>query len=219
MNVDRLAWALAHSLWQDAAIALATVILLRAFAERRAAHRYAVCLLALLLMVVTPVVTLFFYDWFSGLSRASVSFFAQVVDPSVSIHATLDASGVWTRWVVAIWLVGVAVSAIRLLTNWRFTRMLIHTASQIVPGELVAVLECMKRELAFPRSVRLMITDRLEGPAAIGWLKPVVLLPVKALTGLNADQLKAILAHELAHIVRHDFALNVLQRSAESLLF
>jgi len=219
MNVDRLAWSLAHSLWQDAAIALITAILLRVLAKWSAAHRYAVCLLSLLLMVVTPVVTLFFYDSFSRLSRASVSFFVQVIDPSVPFQAILDAGGDWTRWVVAIWLVGVAINVTRLLTNWHFTRVLIQTASEIVPSEVVAVFEAMKRELAFRRSVRLMVTDRVEGPAAIGLLKPVVLLPVTALTGLDPVELKAILAHELAHILRHDFALNVLQRSAESLLF
>ena len=219
MTIERMAWALAHSLWEGAAIALATVILLRAFARRPATHRYALCMVSLCLMVVTPVATLFFYDRFSWLSQTIVGFVTQAIDPSVSIQATLDASGPWTRWVVAIWLIGVVASIVRLLANWRFTRMLVRTASEMVPSEVVAVFEAMKRQLAFSRSVRLMITDRVDGPSAIGWLKPVVLLPVTAITGLDAEQLKAIFAHELAHILRHDFALNVLQRSAEALLF
>jgi beta-lactamase regulating signal transducer with metallopeptidase domain len=219
MTTERVAWALAHSLWEGAVVALVTVILLKAFSKRPATDRYTLCMLSLFFMVATPVVTLSFYDWFSRLSQTLVGFVARAIDPSVSMHATLDAGGAWTRWVVAVWLIGVVVSVFRILANWRFTRMLVRTASEIVPSEAAAVFEGMKRQFEFPRSVRLMITDRVDGPSAIGWLKPVVLLPVTAITGLTAEQLKAIFAHELAHILRHDFALNVLQRSAESLLF
>ena len=53
----------------------------------------------------------------------------------------------------------------------------------------------------------------------VGWLRPVILLPLAAVTGLSASQLETILAHELAHIRRHDYLLNLLQTVAETLLF
>ena len=56
-------------------------------------------------------------------------------------------------------------------------------------------------------------------PTVIGWLKPVVLLPASALAGLTPRQLEAILAHELAHIRRHDYLVNLLQTLVETLLF
>jgi N-acetylmuramoyl-L-alanine amidase len=59
----------------------------------------------------------------------------------------------------------------------------------------------------------------VDAPTALGWLKPVVLLPASALTGLTNDQLELILAHELAHIRRHDYLVNILQGVAEALLF
>ena len=56
-------------------------------------------------------------------------------------------------------------------------------------------------------------------PTLVGWVKPVVLLPAAALAGLTAVQLEAILAHELAHVRRHDYLVNLLQSIVETLLF
>ena len=56
-------------------------------------------------------------------------------------------------------------------------------------------------------------------PLAMGWIQPMILLPVTALSGLPADQLEAILAHELAHIRRYDYLFNLVQSVVETLLF
>ena len=56
-------------------------------------------------------------------------------------------------------------------------------------------------------------------PTVVGWLRPAILLPIAALAALSPSQVEAILAHELAHIRRHDYAVNVLQTLAETLLF
>jgi hypothetical protein len=69
------------------------------------------------------------------------------------------------------------------------------------------------------RSVRLLATDRVDSPSVIGWLRPVILAPVGVLCGLAPEQVEALLAHELAHVRRHDYLVNVLQGIAESLLF
>ena len=53
----------------------------------------------------------------------------------------------------------------------------------------------------------------------IGWLRPVILFPASALTGLSAEQLEALLAHELAHIRRYDYLVNLLQTTVETLFF
>ena len=61
--------------------------------------------------------------------------------------------------------------------------------------------------------------DRLDAPAVIGWVRPVILVPVAALSSLTIAQVDAILAHELAHIRRHDYLVNLFQTVAETLLF
>ncbi len=69
------------------------------------------------------------------------------------------------------------------------------------------------------RPVRLLVSSRVESPCIVGWLRPVVLAPLGALTGLAPEYVEALLAHELAHIQRHDYLVNVLQGIVESLLF
>ncbi len=74
-------------------------------------------------------------------------------------------------------------------------------------------------DLDFVRPIRLLAHVRLDSPVVVGWLRPVVLLPVSLISGFTTEQLRAILAHELAHIRRHDFVVNILQRCVESILF
>jgi len=66
---------------------------------------------------------------------------------------------------------------------------------------------------------KLLISLKVDVPMAIGWLKPVVLLPANMITGLNSAQLEMLILHELAHIRRHDYLVNFLQTLVEILLF
>jgi hypothetical protein len=67
--------------------------------------------------------------------------------------------------------------------------------------------------------VRLLESALVRVPTVIGWLRPAILLPTCALTGLTPEQLEAVIAHEVAHIRRHDFLVNLLQTVVETLLF
>ena len=77
----------------------------------------------------------------------------------------------------------------------------------------------MQRQLGVGCAIRYLECSWLETPAVIGWLRPIMLLPVNALTGLSEEQLKAVIGHELAHIRRRDWAINLFQRRAKSMLW
>ena len=68
-------------------------------------------------------------------------------------------------------------------------------------------------------AIRLLESAAVEVPTVIGWLRPVVLIPVATLSGLSTEQMEMVLAHELAHIRRHDFFVNLMQAVVETLLF
>jgi hypothetical protein len=89
------------------------------------------------------------------------------------------------------------------------------------PAEIVwrQTLDHLARRLSISRTVRLCESALAEVPAVVGWLRPVVLLPASALSGLTPQQIEALLAHELAHIRRHDYLINLLQTAVETLLF
>ncbi len=73
--------------------------------------------------------------------------------------------------------------------------------------------------LQLQRSIKLLESAAVEVPTVVGWIRPVVLLPVASLSGLSTQQIEMILAHELAHIRRHDFIVNLMQSVVETLLF
>jgi beta-lactamase regulating signal transducer with metallopeptidase domain len=69
------------------------------------------------------------------------------------------------------------------------------------------------------KPVTLLESALVKVPTVIGWLKPVILIPPSALIGLTPQQFELILTHELAHIRRHDYLVNLLQTIIETLLF
>jgi uncharacterized protein (TIGR03435 family) len=87
------------------------------------------------------------------------------------------------------------------------------------PPEWREILGELGGRIGLTRPVRLLVSALVQVPTVVGWLPPVVLVPVGALSGLPAEHLKALLLHELAHIRRHDYLINILQSAAEALLF
>jgi len=125
----------------------------------------------------------------------------------------------WVPLIVLVWLCGVIVLSLRLISGWLWVqRMKSHGTERARDGwQLIA--SRLARRLHIGRRVVLLESTLVDVPTVIGWIRPVVLLPVSALSGLTVHQLEAILAHELAHIRRHDYFVNLLQTLVETLLF
>lgn len=122
-------------------------------------------------------------------------------------------------WLVEIWLAGVLVLSIRLLTGWRVVRRLRRQAISPVADIWQTRLKQLAERLRVTRPITLVESRLVDVPTVIGWLRPMILLPTSFLTGLSPDQVESILVHELAHIRRHDFMVNLIQTSIEVLLF
>ena len=121
--------------------------------------------------------------------------------------------------VVVAWTLGVFAMSIRLFGGWLLTRRLATSAATAVSPAIDALARTVAARLRIRRAVAIVESQAVSVPTLIGWMKPVVLLPAAALAGLSPDQLRAILAHELAHIRRHDYLVNLLQSVVETLLF
>ncbi len=125
----------------------------------------------------------------------------------------------WLFVFVVAWGVGVVCLAVRLLAGlgrvWRWR----SEAAPVEAVELSLVVDRLARQLNLHRGVRLLHSTRLMVPAVIGLVRPAILLPFGMATGLTTAELESILAHELAHIRRHDWIANVLQTVVETLLF
>jgi TonB family protein len=117
-----------------------------------------------------------------------------------------------------VWSLGVLLFSLRLAWGCKQVSSL---RRQGTPAEspVLATVASVALRLGLTRPVRVLITSIADGPSVIGWIRPVVLLPSATLLGLTPEQLEAVLAHELAHIRRHDYLVNVLQILVETLLF
>ena len=117
------------------------------------------------------------------------------------------------------WLVGTLLSSLRPLIGLRFAWRLRTKGLSEVPTSVTKIMEGLTKRLGLKRAVSIFQSNLVQIPCVVGSWKPVVLLPISALTGLTPQQLEAVIAHELAHLRRCDDLINVLQTFAETILF
>jgi len=231
-----LGWALVHFIWQGALVALAAASLLALMSRQSAASRYVVACTALAVMLVAPFATAFWlasavrHDTaganptpaaalqFSGHStdRETASLVARGSTTLSTVRASIDAR---LPIAVAVWLAGVALFFIRTAGGWWQVRR-IHRRSWPVPhSSWQATADRLAGVLGLTHVPRVVDSPLVDTPTVAGWLHPLILLPVAALAQLTPVQVEAVLAHELAHVRRHDYIVNVAQSVAEALLF
>ncbi len=125
----------------------------------------------------------------------------------------------WLPALVAAWLAGVAVLALRLSIGLVEVRGLTGSGLLSLTDELQAMIDRLEARSGLRRPVRWILSLRVEVPTVTGWLRPMVLIPAKGWSRLAVQQLEALLAHEIAHIRRHDYLVNMCQVSIETVLF
>lgn len=202
-TAQALSLTLIHFVWQGTVIALALAVML-AFA--RSAHtRYA---LACTAMAAMPIA--FGATFILALDRRSAP------PPGWAIEAAA-ATGV--SWLPTVWMSGVLLVGLYRLGGWLAAQDLKRRAVQPAPAEWQERLAKLAEQSAVRRSVALLESGLAQTPVVIGFLRPAILMPVGLLAGLPARQVEAILLHELAHIRRSDYLVNLMQTLVESVLF
>ncbi len=206
MWVQRLGWTLVHFLWQGTAIALLYAVVSRLAMLRRSPKlRYVLACAALCGMTAAPPLTLAALAGETGMQTTQAAWWTLSAATSARLLPGM----------VMVWFAGVLVFSVRLVVGLRLTRRLRSTAHP-APDEWQQLLG---RLCAPGRTVALLVSSLVDVPAVVGWLRPVILVPVEFLAGLPAGYITALLAHELAHVRRRDYLVNVLQSVAEAVLF
>jgi beta-lactamase regulating signal transducer with metallopeptidase domain len=125
----------------------------------------------------------------------------------------------WLPAVFSVWVLGVVLLSIYHLGGWFQARRLTRRDARPAAPVWAARLAELRERFGIGRAVALLESARVAVPAVVGWLRPVILVPASAFSGLAPQQLEAVLAHELAHVRRHDYLINLLQTAVETLLF
>ncbi|MCB0588014.1 MAG: M56 family metallopeptidase, partial [Phaeodactylibacter sp.] len=226
-----LGWTVVHSLWQAMLIALLLAVVLIGLQRRSANVRYLLANLSMLAILLASVVTFFIYYQPVAESSGAGSIGEGPSGPAEfggeeaasALGMALEGAEAYFEehlpLILCIWLLGVAFFVLRLLGGIAYVQHLKHyKVAPLAPAwqNRLGQLAC---RLQLNRPVRLMESALVKAPMAIGYLKPIVLLPIGAINGLTAEQVEAVLAHELAHIYRRDYLFNILQSIIEALYY
>ncbi|MDB5915995.1 MAG: peptidase [Massilia sp.] len=216
--VGHIGWTLLHFLWQGALIGCATAVALVAMRNARPQQRYALACGAMLLCLAWPAVEL------AGRLAAGADAGAGATVMARMASAAFVTDGSTLAWfqgnlglIVTAWAGCSAVLTLRLglglLWIGRIAKR--HTGNQYWQAELSR----MALQIGVTRAVRLRIVDNLASPMTAGWWRPVVLVPASLISGMPPELLEALLAHELGHVKRFDYLVNLGQNVVETLLF
>jgi beta-lactamase regulating signal transducer with metallopeptidase domain len=216
--IQRFAGSLLHFIWQGAVIAMITAAGLRMLRHRSAEARYAFAIGSLVCMLAAPLFTVAFYSQ-TGAVAMQLILALKLASTEGQSAATAIQASLWAQRILLTWCIGVLVFGTRLVVGWRLSWRLVKTADEILTPAVIEIFKNVRERLGLRGPIRLLAHVRLDSPVVVGWLRPAVLLPVSLISGFTSEQLQAILAHELAHIRRHDFVVNFLQRCVESILF
>ena len=217
---EALGWTLFHFLWEGAAVALLLAVVLALTGSSRV--RYAAACAALLAMLAAFGITLAVKlpaDLSNG-GRVHVPAGLVSPRPPALDAAPVSAPGMpLYRWAVPLWLAGVMALSLHRLAGlagaWRLRRTGIVPAPAPWPERMTR----LAARLGLGRRVVLLESCLTDVPVVVGWLRPAILLPLGLAAGLPAEQVEFILIHELAHIARRDYLMNLLQNMVEALLF
>ncbi|MBL7825735.1 MAG: M56 family metallopeptidase [Saprospiraceae bacterium] len=231
MNYDALfralGWALAHSLWLATGVFLLLLIILPRIKKAHARYWVSYGGLLSLFFAVTGVFVHYYepvslVDASSNLSEATE--FAIFFDA-----AALPVAGAWDRFsawleinhalVVMVWMIGFLFFMLRLSGGFWQVYRLRTRGVQLPESVWIERLERLRVTIGFNQRVQLLESALAHTPMAMGWIKPVILLPIGLVNQLSAAEVEAVLAHELAHIARRDWLFNLLQAFIESLFY
>jgi len=215
--------ALIHFVWQGAVVAPLLWITLFALRNRSAEVRYSVSCAALAVLALLPLATMtFVYQASPGPDSGMYSSPGSSQTQATTSPGVPSSQGSYfrqlQRWMLPAWSMGVLLFSMRLL--WACSHVIkLRRHGSPADESVVAVIRRLSDRMGINRTVRVLISTIAEVPSVIGCLRPVILLPAASLMGLTPVQLEAVLAHELAHIRRLDYFMNILQMVTETLLF
>ncbi len=239
--VSALGWTLIHSVWQIALIGIILKISLVIFRNKTAEFRYLLSVISLSAIILLSVFT-FIKIYFTDQSTATESLLLQdglnlsdniqfqiisnpgkqseITDPSWLKPETLfHFINTNIQFIVLAWFLGIGFFSLKFAGNFWYISRLKKQQTLPVSGKLIQLVLVIGNKLNLKKKIRVLESALIKVPMVIGYLKPVILLPVGLATSLPIDQIEAILAHEMAHIRRNDYLINLLKSLTEVVFF
>ena len=227
MVIAALGWALLDFLWQGLLVGALAALALHALRNARPQARYAVACIALAACLALPLagllrdIVLVDAD-VAATGEAAAPAFAAAISHSIALPAPgpdwRDALQAQMPAIVAAWSAGALLLALRLLLGCRWVGRL-RSRARLPDSFWQGRFDELAVRVGLRAPVPLRLSETIDSPVAAGWWRPVVLVPAALLASMPVELLEALLAHELAHVRRRDYLVNLLQGAVETLLF
>jgi len=232
--------ALLHTLWQGIAIAGLLLMFLSRRVAKDANVRYAASLVALGAIVLCGLLTWAVLDYeprqteqalaersspktivttdaqVQGISEGKLATF-EASEPALSSSHLADPK--WRAWAICSWLSGVIMMLLRAVFVAVGGRRLGGQSSPLRDELMLDLVEQLRKSIGITRRIRVGVSGHICVPGVVGCFWPTLLLPVSMVSGVPLDDLRAIIAHELAHVRRYDYIVNFCQMLVEAILF
>ena len=226
--LQAMGWTLLHFLWQGMVVAGLLAAVNRMLKNHPANSRYVAACASLLVMFAFPMATLYILTISFSADHAGIT--TSAISLATKHTAAFQTTGEMIRdwsgrfsniapWLTSGWFAGVLLLSFRMFGGWMHTRQLKKKYTNALADHWQKRFASLCREIRISRPVRILESALVPAPMVIGWIRPVILIPASALTGLTPQQLETIIFHELAHVCRYDYLVNLAQSVIEILLF
>ncbi|MFK7772131.1 MAG: M56 family metallopeptidase [Saprospiraceae bacterium] len=227
--IQAIGWTMIHSLWQGFAVAVLMGIVMIGLQKRSSKVRHEFAFFSLFLIFIISLSTfIYLYDSVAegaalGTTITVITEGGFVLENATIVQSFFQKSIEYFNehlpLIVTLWLTGMVFFLLRLLGGLAFIQKLKTQQQQALPAEWQAVFEKIQAKFPMKKTVRIVESALAKTPMVIGYLKPVILFPLGAVNQLTQQEVEAVLAHELAHIYRNDYLLNIIQSFIETIFY
>ena len=238
--IQQISWTLLHFIWQAIVTGIVTAIVLRCIKNSSASVRYTTTSLAMLILMLMPLVTFPLVtvekqEVVSPVTLENVSFnensdISTNISPVVIINEepkqmqTVNNDSqvsyeAFLPYLALCWLAGITILSIWHIGGWFQIQKLRWQTIKPVTNIMTGQMQILAGKLGIKKIVKLVESSLVQVPTVVGHFKPVILMPASIMTGISVEQVEYLLAHELSHIRRNDYLINIIQTAFEILGF
>jgi len=222
-----ISFTLLHSLWQITLVSIIFFIAVKLFAKEKSSLKYNLAIMSLFSCLgITMLSFVYFFIEYTAASNAIDPFIGQQF--MTQEFASTFVSGKFSfekfmqeniSLISGCWLIGSALFFARFGSGVIGLYNLKQNAIASSDKRLHYIMNGLKNKLRLTKEVQIQESSYITNPIVLGYIKPVILFPVAMCAQLSMDELEAVIAHELAHIKRNDFIINLIQSFAEAILY
>ena len=218
-----------HSIWQATLIALLMSVVLSMLSREKSRARYLVSISSLISLFAITIYT--FTHYYQSASSALNSYTGDrlnsaayeniiVLGNQYSLLAEInDLLMNNIHWITGFWILGLLFFLVKIGFGLRFTSRLASSSRMIEAEWIDSLLAQLKEKALFHKAIQIKESILISSPSIVGWLKPCIYFPIGLVNQISQEEAEAILAHEIAHIIRNDFLVNIIQSIGEAFFY